>query len=205
MLNIYPTAADAQSAPCAQGIWIDLFDPTPEETARVSAECHVQVPSREALQEIETSSRTRADGEVLYMSMPLAIQDSARGLTPVPLGFILTPRRLITVRYSDVHAFANVIDHVRGNSNITSAGVFAALIDGMVDYDADVLEKLSADLAAVSARAFGQRGRGTPQRQTPYPCAAGMRHCHRNRAVNDRPESAKACWGCSGSWVSCTR
>ena len=158
MLNIYPTAADPQSAPCAQGIWIDLFDPTPEETARVSAECHVQVPSRESLQEIETSSRTRADGEVLYMSMPLAIQDSARGLTPVPLGFILTPRRLITVRYSDVHAFANVINHVRGNSNISSAGVFAALIDGMVDYDADVLEKLSADLAAVSARAFGQPG-----------------------------------------------
>jgi len=158
VLNTYPVAADAQPSSSARDVWIDLLDPTPEETARVAAEYQVQVPSRESLQEIETSSRTRAEGEVLYMSMPLAIQDSTRGLAPVPLGFILSPQRLITIRYSEVYAFANVIAHVRGNSSITSTGVFAALIDGMVDYDADVLEKLSADLAVVSARAFGQPG-----------------------------------------------
>ena len=39
---------------------------------------------------------------------------------------------------------------------MTSAAVFSALADGMVDFDADMLEKLSSDLAAVSARAFGR-------------------------------------------------
>jgi magnesium transporter len=158
VLNTYPTSADAQPASSAGRVWIDLFDPTPEETARVAQEYQVQVPSRDSLQEIETSSRTRAEGEVLYMSMPLAIQDSARGLAPVPLGFVLSPERLITVRYSEVPAFANVITRVGSKSNITSTGVFGALLDGIVDHDADVLEKLSADLAAVSARAFGQPG-----------------------------------------------
>ena len=174
MLNTYPIAAQAQSAPGAQGVWIDLLDPTPDEAAEVSAECAIQVPSRESLQEIETSSRTRAEGEVLYMSMPLAIQDTARGLAPMPLGFILSPQRLITVRYSDVHAFSNVITRVHSDSSITSTGVFAALIDGMVDFDADVLEKLSADLAAVSARAFGQSG-VTPLRGKRYTHA--LREC----------------------------
>lgn len=177
MLNTYPaasTTADAQPASNAGGVWIDLLDPTPEETARVATQYQVQVPSRESLQEIETSSRTRAEGEVLYMSMPLAIQDSARGLAPVPLGFILSPQRLVTIRYSEVHAFSNAIARLGSKSDITSTGVFAALIDGMVDYDADVLEKLSADLAAVSARAFGQPG-VTPIRGKRYSHA--LREC----------------------------
>jgi magnesium transporter len=37
--------------------------------------------------------------------------------------------------------------------------VFAALIAGMVDFSADMLEKLSADLSAVSARVFGHYGK----------------------------------------------
>jgi len=40
--------------------------------------------------------------------MPLAIQNDATGLVPVPLGFILSQQQLITVRYSEVHAFADV-------------------------------------------------------------------------------------------------
>ena len=48
-----------------QAVWIDLLNPTPDETARVTAECGIQVPSRESLQEVETSSRLRAEGRVL--------------------------------------------------------------------------------------------------------------------------------------------
>jgi magnesium transporter len=62
------------------------------------------------------------------------------------------------VRYSEVHAFARVIERARSDSKLTSASTFVALIDGMVDFDADMLEKLSSDLAVVSGRAFGQNG-----------------------------------------------
>ena len=57
------------------------------------------------MQEIETSSRLRAEGQVLYVSMPLAIQDESAGFAAVPLGFILSPQLLVTVRFSEVHAF----------------------------------------------------------------------------------------------------
>ncbi len=158
MLSTYPIATAGQPAVCAASFWIDLVDPTPGESEQVARECGVQVPSRESLQEIETSSRTRVDGDVLYMSMPLAIQDGTRGLAPVPLGFILSPQRLVTVRYSEVHAFARVLERVRTDKKMNSASTFVALIDGMVDFDADMLEKLSSDLAAVSAQAFGHNG-----------------------------------------------
>ncbi|HEY3809017.1 MAG TPA: magnesium transporter CorA family protein [Steroidobacteraceae bacterium] len=157
MLKTYPIA-DGQASPCGGAFWVDLLDPTAEESERVARECGVKVPSRESLQEIETSSRTRVEGDVLYMSMPLAIQDGSRGLAPVPLGFILSPQRLVTVRYSEVHAFAQVMERVQSDRRMNSASTFVALIDGMVDFDADMLEKLSGDLAAVSGRAFGQGG-----------------------------------------------
>jgi magnesium transporter len=158
MLNTYQINAGAPGPQGAKSFWVDLLNPTPEETTRVAADCGIHVPSRESLQEIESSSRLRAEGQVLYVSMPLAIQDDATGLVPVPLGLILSPQQLITVRFSEVHAFADVKARVEKGVCLGSAAVFAALIDGMVDFSADMLEKLSRDLAAVSAQAFGRNG-----------------------------------------------
>jgi len=158
MLNSYPICSDGSSNSKAETFWIDLLNPTPEETARVAADCGLQIPSRESLQEIEASSRLRIENNVLYVSMPLAIQDAATGLSPVPLGFILSQRQLITVRYSDVHAFADVRKKVEKGVCMNSTAVFSALIDAMVDFTADMLEKLSAELAEVSARIFGRQG-----------------------------------------------
>src|SRR5580698_7457303 len=117
--------------------WIDLHNPTPEEIAQVAAEYEIDVPSRESLQEIETSSRLRADGQVLYASMPLAIQDQAAGFAPVPLGFVLSPEFLITIRFSEVHAFAVVEEQIKKGRHGSGVAAFRALIEGMVDAGAD--------------------------------------------------------------------
>jgi len=137
-------------------IWVDLVNPTQDEAAKVAAEYRIHVPSRESLQEVETSSRVRAEGQVLYVNMPLAIQDASAGFAPLPLGFILSPELLVTVRYSHVHAFANVKVLVENDPHMSSAAVFVALIDGMVDFTADMLENSSNCLAALSATTFGQ-------------------------------------------------
>jgi magnesium transporter len=203
MLKTYPIA-DGQASPCGGAFWVDLLDPTAEESERVARECGVKVPSRESLQEIETSSRTRVEGDVLYMSMPLAIQDGSRGLAPVPLGFILSPQRLVTVRYSEVHAFAQVMERVQSDRRMNSASTFVALIDGMVDFDADMLEKLSGDLAAVpvapSARA-ASRPRTTSI--THARCASASTRWA--RWVSGCPASARPCSACNASSGSCPR
>ena len=133
--------------------WIDLLNPTAEEIARMAGEFSVQVPTRDALQEIENSSRLRSAGQVLYVSMPLTVQDSA-GLAPVPLGFILSPQLLVTVRYSDIPAFDQVRSRLETGEQMSGAAAFACLIDAIVDNSADMLEKLSRDLATVSERVF---------------------------------------------------
>jgi magnesium transporter len=138
----------------APSAWIDLLNPTADETAKVAAQCGIRIPSRESLQEIETSSRLRFEGRVLYVSMPLALQDAAAGYAPLPLGFILSPEVLITLRYSDVHAFAAVLARVTAEPRMSSAEVFVALIEGMVDFYADMLETAGRNLATISASAF---------------------------------------------------
>jgi magnesium transporter len=92
--------------------------------------------------------------------MPLAIQNDASGFVPVPLGFILSPQLLVTVRFAEVHGFAEVLADVEAGRLEGSATMFAALVDHMVDFSADRLEKLSMDLAGVSAAAFDSHGGG---------------------------------------------
>jgi magnesium transporter len=158
------SAQDSRSPP-ERRIWVDLVNPTPDEAAKVAAEYRIRVPSRESLQEVETSSRVRAEGQVLYVNMPLIIQDACADFAPLPLGFILSPELLVTVRYSDVHAFANVKARVEKEPHMSSTAVFVALIDGMVDFMADMLEAASNSLAALSATTFGQKASASAIRQ----------------------------------------
>src|SRR5271165_2116127 len=108
MLNAHTMDSAGAGSKEVKTFWVDLLNPTSDEAARLAAEYGIQVPSRESLQEIETSSRLRADRQTLYLSMPLALADEAAGFAPVPLGFILSPQLLVTIRYSEVHAFAQV-------------------------------------------------------------------------------------------------
>jgi magnesium transporter len=155
MLTVHSAGSGVTGERRAGAFWIDLLNPTAAEILEVAADYGIEIPARESLQEIEASSRLRAVGEVLYTSMPLAIQDEKAGFAPVPLGFVLSRELLVTVRYSEIHAFGQVEARIGKKLDLGSARVFCALIEGMVDFGADRLEKLSGDLAAVSARAFG--------------------------------------------------
>jgi magnesium transporter len=158
MLNIYSAGSSDSGSHGNRPYWMDMFNPTPEENARVSKECGIQVPTRESLQEIESSSRLRAEDSVLYVSMPLALQDDSEGFRPIPLGFILSPKFLVTIRYSEIHAFSQAKPHLAELAGFDSVAVFSMLIAGMVDFHADMIEKLSGDLSSVSACVFGRYG-----------------------------------------------
>ncbi len=174
MLQQFPFASGGPGANA--GGWIDLFEPGAEERSRLEREYHIAIPSREALQEIEASSRLRVDGEVLYLSMPLRTRDEAHGLAPVPLGFILTPTLLISMRYLVLPVFDAVAAQLKARPASGSAAAFSALVDALVDNGADMLEQLASDLARVSLRTFGQPGRAaalTSERAPADQIAAG--------------------------------
>ena len=149
MLNACPSS----SAP----LWIDLFNPSDEEIARVESEWHVKVPSRATLEEIESSSRLSAANGGICLSMPVIAHEDEPG--PTALGFVLSKDLLVTVRYTNLHGFEIAIERFREHGEAkSSAEIFAALLEGITDYAADALEQIGLHLNDVSRRVFRNYG-----------------------------------------------
>jgi len=142
-------------------VWIDLLNPTTEETAFVESQKKVRIPSAAALSEIESSSRLAVDHDVIYLSVPTVAQGDTPDAHLSPTGFILAENALITVRFAPLSTFDAVAEKVRQDKALQSAiAIFTALLEAMVDRGADVLERLGAELDKVSKSVF----RGDPSR-----------------------------------------
>lgn len=143
-------------------IWIDLLNPTKEEKDFVESHARVQVPSLEALNEIESSSRLIFRHETIYVSTPVVARADTADPFLSPLGLILTKRVLVSIRFEELSVFDSLARLIRSRETLrTSTEVFAALLEALVDRGADVLERLGADLDKVSRMVF----RGDPVRR----------------------------------------
>jgi magnesium transporter len=147
-------------------IWIDLLNPTEAERAFVESRGNVRVPSIEALSEIETSSQLVFERNVIYLSTPLVAQSDTPDPFLSPAGFVLSPKLLVSIRFAELSTFATVAAQIRDDESIrSSAGVFTALLEALVDRAADVLELLGKDLHKISKSVF----RGDPNRRMHSP------------------------------------
>ncbi|MGD0504641.1 MAG: magnesium transporter CorA family protein [Steroidobacteraceae bacterium] len=159
-----PQEGQASQAGGAESFWVDLLNPTADEIAYVNRTWGLRVPSRGALEEIETSSRLRAVGGVLYLSMPLGLHTIPENEVPTPVGFVLSKTVLVTIRFANMHSVAHVVKRIEHDGDIgTSSAAFLALIEEMVDVGADTLEKLAAELRGISHDAFHAHGSAQPR------------------------------------------
>ena len=135
-------------------VWIDLLDPGPADHEHAELACGLRLPDRAALSEIENSSRHYQEGEATYLSAPLmhGADTDAAELTPV--GFIITPQHLVTVRFEAMRAFDAAAKRLAEHPPASSLDAFTALMEEIVDRKADVLEAQAAKLATVSTRIF---------------------------------------------------
>ena len=155
MLTKYPGDSSTSRAV----VWIDLFSPSAEELAQACADYGLEIPSRSELEEIESSSRLRSDGDVLILSMPIASRSGTGEPMPTPVGFVLTPKLLVTVRYAELHAIQPALERMRKETTPNSVDMFATLVEAMVDYAADMLEGIAAQLNATSRGVFSRHER----------------------------------------------
>jgi len=154
--------------------WIDLLDPTPEEVEKVASGYGVRVPTREQLAEIESSSRLSREDDVLYLSLPVATIADDGMIVPSPMGFVLTDKLIVTIHFARLHTTSAILSRLESEKGKVSApDVFAMVMEGMVDFGADQLESIAADLTKISQRVF-RRTKG------PQPDIKGM-----NRLLHD--------------------
>lgn len=138
------------------------MQPTADEIAKVERQFGLKVPSREQLDEIESSSRLRSEGKILYLSMPLSAQHDVLDAEPTPVGFVLSPDVLVTVRFAEVKSFASVRDRLaKNNRGFNSTSMFVTLLEEMVDHGADLLETIANELGGISRRVFRRQDRRT--------------------------------------------
>jgi magnesium transporter len=135
--------------------WIDLLQPTNEERAGTEDGYGMSLPSREELSQVELSSRLAERDGVLFLSMPTVSLVSGLDQAPSPLGFVLSKSLLVTIRYARLHAFETVAaKRSKGGGGSSSVETFAALVDGMLELSADVIEQIAAELDGVSRAVF---------------------------------------------------
>src|SRR5215472_4731235 len=153
--GVHPSDLTRVSLP-ANVAWIDLLEPEPKEVAFVKRTTGLDVPSIEDLSEIESSSRLRHQDGAIYLSAPLIYRaDDDQPLT-TPVGFVLTPDRMITVRFHELSFFRTFSDRdLAGETDpLSSVVVFAGLMDAIADRLADILESIAGELDELSHRLF---------------------------------------------------
>jgi magnesium transporter len=157
----HPVAPDQHASPGAgQAVWLDLVSPTEEERALAERATDLRVPTEEDLAEIENSSRAYSHGDTLFLSTPMAYRSEEGGSEIAPLGFVLSPRHLITVRFAPLVAFDRFAERFADGEardaagGICSASAFVGLLEAIVDRLADVLERAAGELASLSHRIF---------------------------------------------------
>jgi magnesium transporter len=141
-------------------IWLDLVSPTEEERSLAERATGLRVPTLAELAEIESSSRTYAQGDTLFLSAPMSFRSEQGDSRVAPLGFVVSPEHVITVRFAASPAFDTFAERfARGEARNAaggpcSASVFVGLLEALVDLLADVLEHVGGDLDAISHRVF---------------------------------------------------
>jgi magnesium transporter len=157
-------AADRASlADATQAVWIDLIEPSEHERTTIERATGLCVPDRAAIAEIETSSRLVHENGVLTLSTPMISRNSHGVLNVAPLGFVIAPDRLLTIRFAGSQVFDTFAQHWHASAEegtISGMEPFLGIVEAMVDRLADVLEHLGAELDTLSAAVF-RRGAAT--------------------------------------------
>jgi magnesium transporter len=159
MLTAYPTVQGPSTLPTeSNSTWIDLLNPTKEEITRVENKFRLNLPSREELSEIESSSRISEKDGMLFLSLPIVANAHDLDEDPSPLGFVLGRDFLITIRYAQLRSFETVASQFsRPDQSPPSTEIFSTLVEEMVDVSADLLEEIAGELDAVSKLVFRKR------------------------------------------------
>ena len=136
-------------------LWVDLFKPTEEEIQWVEKNFHVELPSRQEMEEIEISSRYWEDEESITINAYFLVKegDSIRNET---VTFVLTLSTLITVRYRELRTFSEVVKRLMSNPKHFEDGyyILASILDIRIDSDADTLEYITKEIAKLSRLVF---------------------------------------------------
>ncbi|HEX5379839.1 MAG TPA: magnesium transporter CorA family protein [Phenylobacterium sp.] len=146
----------------ADTVWIDLVSPSREEELAVEQALGFDLPTPAEMAQIEPSSRLYQDNGETFMTASLLAHSGDEHPVLRPVTFVLSHKRLITIRYDALRAFTVYAQRAvqPGSDSETGGEALMGLLDAIVERLAEVLER-GADQVEASSNAIFDRPRGT--------------------------------------------
>ncbi len=139
-------------------VWIDMIRPTGDEERLVESAIGINVPTHDEMQEIEASSRLYQEDGGLFMTATVLSKTDSDEPVARPVTFILAGSRLVTIRYTEPRSFEIYAARCqKPGADEDAAGILTGLLDAVIDRAADTLERLSAEMDALSTKVFMPR------------------------------------------------
>ena len=149
-----PPVAVSSKAESDGSAWLDLLDPTEAERALAQTLTGLRIPTRQDVDEIESSSRVYIEDRTFYLSTPL-VRRTDELVFSAPVGFVVSQDRLITIRYSDYPVFDLVGKKLAKQATPHDAeDTMLLLLEAIVDRLADLLETSGRELDHLSKQIF---------------------------------------------------
>jgi len=158
--KITPVGGLDHVSPHEDNFWIDLHEPTAEEDRLVENFLNLNVPTREDMREIESSSRLYNEDGAEFMTVIAVAKLHLDDPTKTEVTFILTPRCLVTVRYADLLSFTHYKEGMKKKDAPACSNaedIMFDIIESMIDRIADSLETLGDEIDTLSAQIFRHR------------------------------------------------
>lgn len=148
------SAAVSTEADIEGSAWLDLLDPTDGERALAERLTGLRMPTRQDVEEIESSSRVFVEDGAFYLSTPL-VRRTEELVFSAPVGFVVGHDRLVTIRYSDYPVFDLVAKRLaRQDAPHDAEDSMLMLLEAIVDRLADLLEMSGRQLDGLSRQIF---------------------------------------------------
>lgn len=140
-------------------VWIDLFEPTPQEEHAAEQCLNIDIPTRAEMNEIELSNRFYQEGDALYLTLTV-IANADHDPQTHAVTFVLTPQTMVSVRYTNLqpfHAFSTRAERSATGPNCNSKLLFMGLLEAIINRLADILETAGSQIDKLSHQILHQR------------------------------------------------
>ncbi|AFL89590.1 Mg2+/Co2+ transporter [Terriglobus roseus DSM 18391] len=149
--------------PIAEGdlrkaLWIDLYEPSREEEIRVEAELQLEIPTRDEMREVESSSALYREHGATFVTIRLVERRESMQPRLTSVTLVLADNQLVTIRYANPKAFQLFTAKTQKPDSVFHSAISAmlCLLETVVDRDADLLEEIGDALEPISTEIFSQ-------------------------------------------------
>jgi magnesium transporter len=133
-------------------LWVDLQNPTREETKSVEDKFDVNFQTQQEQSEIESSSRYIEEDDFLIANSNFMVPDKEQMYVTVPVSFMLKDDTLFTYRNADLKSFADTVKRIKSRRSMFSDGaqILITIFESRIDYDADLIEVVSLEIKSIN-------------------------------------------------------